>query len=258
MFFNLLQFEHLKNFKEINHFISTRSGGFSKGRYAELNLSFNVDDKPEYVIKNRKIVAKLLGISNAKLFFPNQCHTANIKIVDAKTSVSELEETDALLCNTPTVGIGVLAADCVPVIFFDKQKKVIGAAHAGWKGTVQLIAPKVVELMHIRFNSSPDDILIGIGPAISQEAYEIGSNVITAISGLFIGADKFLKFKNQNTEHAFVDLQMLNMQLLINHGVPAANIEVLRKCTFQSPELFFSARRDGFHCGRFGSVISII
>jgi polyphenol oxidase len=252
----LLYFKNLSTHNSLQHFVSTRNEGVSEGLFKSLNLSFKVNDLPENVVINRKILADRLGVAYEKLFFPDQCHTNTIKCVEHRSIAADFMETDALVTNCPGIALGVLAADCVPLVFFDPSEKVIAAAHAGWKGTVKLIVPGVIKMMHQQFHSNPADILVGIGPAISQANYEVDAPVIREVSKLFWGVNKFYK-PTDSEGHYLLDLQGLNRELLIREGVPGKNIEVMPVCTFENPKLFFSARRDGFNTGRFGSVIAL-
>lgn len=249
-------FNILEPFSEINHGIFTRQTGFSQNTYSSLNLSFNSGDEPEKVKKNRNIVAEFLKINSNKLFFPHQCHTANIQIVTHDTKLTDLDETDALICSEPGLAIGILAADCVPMLFYDAEKKIIAAAHAGWRGTIKKIGNYVLEKLITEFNSRPEDIYIGIGPAISQKNYEVGEEVLQEVNKISNLASDYIS-QSINTGHAFLNLQGLNKHLIEQAGIQGKNIEIMNFCTYDNPEYFFSARRDGFYSGRFGSVICL-
>jgi YfiH family protein len=219
-----------------------------------MNLSYKVGDDKESVTKNRNEVATYFQLNPEKLVFPDQCHTNHVKIVDSNSVLSDFENTDALITQLKNTGIGVLAADCVPVAFYNPKRKIIAVAHAGWKGTVSRIVQNVVIEMSHTFSCQSKDIHIGIGPAISQKNYEVGEDVVTEIMKL--GADKkdFLKYNHDHTK-ANPDLQEINRRLLIEAGILPENIEIMKLCTHENAGIFFSARRDGFHCGRFGLVI---
>jgi polyphenol oxidase len=252
----VFQFKNLSSFAAINHFITTREGGSSAGNYSGLNLSLHVNDNPNTVEINRNYVAQQLAVETKLLFFPEQCHTANVKCLGKPVLAGDLKVTDALITDVPGIGIGVLAADCVPVLFFDPRNKVIAAAHAGWKGTVKLIVKEVIGTMVNRYGSDPSLILAGIGPAISQTNYEVDSSVIEQVENVVDKSGCFYNF-SKNKGHYLLNLQALNYKLLVDAGLQEHNIEVLPLCTYANPDLFFSARRDGFFTGRFGSVICI-
>jgi polyphenol oxidase len=248
-------FSNLAQYHSVQHFVTTRLGGTSKGSFESMNLSFKVGDDIENVQDNRRIVAGKIGVEPQNIFFPDQCHTANIKTISL-SHIPDLSETDALITAEKNIAIGVMAADCIPILFFDPVKKVIAAAHAGWKGSVQRIAAKVVETMKSDYNSNPSGIIVGIGSGISQKNYEVDEPVISAVNSTIENPTRFY-FPTSAKGKFLLDLKELNKQLLISAGINDSNIEVMDICTFESDVLFYSARRDGFHTGRFGAIIKL-
>ena len=251
-----IKFSSLNNLNGFSCEVFHRNSGFSKGKYESLNLSYKVGDSVEDVTNNRKLIDDKLKIAAQNLYFPDQCHTNHVKIIDKYTTGDDLMETDALITNRKDLGIGVLAADCVPVVFYDPIRKVIAVAHAGWKGTVKRIVQKVVSSMVQNFSCSPEDILVGIGPAISQKNYEVGDEVFQEVLNLGAEFQDYLLFNPGKTK-AHLDLQGTNQRLLLNSGIQGKNMDVLRICTFENSTLLFSARRDGFSSGRFGLVATM-
>jgi polyphenol oxidase len=249
-------FTIFEKFQNIRCEVISRKGGFSEGAYASMNLSFMGGDCLENTIKNRERLAQYFQLKPDSLFFPEQRHTNNVKIVDEYTVVKDLNETDALITNKKEIGIGVLAADCVPIVFYDPIQQVVAVAHAGWRGTVNRIVEKVVVVMVQKYSSRQKDLLVGIGPCISQKIYEVGNDVIKKVVKLGDSYERFLVFTSGETK-ALLDLQGVNKKLLENIGVIGKNIELIPICTFETPEFFFSARRDGFASGRFGLVIAL-
>lgn len=239
----------------VKHFVSSRVGGVSVGKYASLNLSLQSGDTIENVLENRSRIAAHFKIKPDNLVLPLQEHTNNVVAIKGEKK-PDLSATDGLITNSPNICIGVLAADCVPILLFDPVQKVVGALHAGWKGTVQNIVGVAVEKMISRFKCLPESILAGIGPSISQKNYETGAEVIEKVAEL-VGNTKPYICNEQPTGKACLDLWKLNRQLLVNVGVQAANIELAGVCTYDNEANYFSARRDGFHSGRFGSFIMI-
>ncbi len=245
-------FKIYKDFENIQCEIFCRTGGYSSGKYKSLNLSYKVDDDEQHVDMNRYLVSEMLGLLPETVFFPDQCHTANISIVEKKTI--NLKETDALITDKKGIAIGVLAADCVPVVFYDPLRNIVAVAHAGWKGTVKGIVRNVVEKMVEVFKCKPKNIISGIGPAISQKNYEVGNEVVQEV--LKLGND-YSRFVNQVMDKKYLDLKGVNKQILLNAGLMEENIEINPLCTFDNPDIFYSARRDGFSCGRFGTLITL-
>ena len=135
--------------KEIFHFVSTRTGGYSRSPYGSLNLGFHVGDGPDIVLKNREKLALETGIPLRSFVTVKQVHGNHVKVIKEKTQENsfvyhkeEIDEADAMVSDIKGICLVIFLADCVPIVFFDSFKKVIGLAHAGWKGTIQSIAKK--------------------------------------------------------------------------------------------------------------------
>ncbi len=250
----LLQFESLLNYKDIAHFSTTRTGGFSKNHLAGFNLGYTVGDEPKIVSQNLKLLAGVLAIEKEQMVFPKQTHSANIGIV--KNSSDTFLNTDALLTNIPGICIAIRTADCVPVLLFDPVQKVVAAIHSGWKGTIQKIAQRTIKLMQQKFGTNPQNIIAGIGPSIGPDVYEIGAEVVEKFTAEF-DQNQIIK-PIQDSGKAFLNLWEANKQILIRADVPESQIEIAEMCTYSHPELFYSARRDGVKCGRLASGIMIV
>jgi YfiH family protein len=256
---SVLQFANLSEFPELLHFSTIRMDGCSVDNYSSLNLGFNSGDLPGNVIENRNILCVALGIYPDKLVFPKQTHTATSKTISADFFDLDIEEkkhflneTDAVITNLKGVCIAIKTADCVPVLLFDRKRKVVAAVHAGWRGTVQDIVSITIHKMVEVFGSAPGDLFAGIGPSISPKVYEVGEEVWNKFSPEFY----------QPTNPAKVDKRLINLwnanyHQLIKAGVPADQIEVARICTFSDTDRFFSARRDGLKTGRMATGIMI-
>jgi len=167
-----------------------------------------------------------------------------------------LADTDALITNQPGLFVCVQTADCVPVLLYDPQKKVVAAIHAGWKGTVSKIVLKTVQKMTNQFGCQPSDIMAGIGPSIHMHAYEVGPEVVEAIVANFSNSPALLK-PSINAGRAYLDLWEANQTALMEAGIPEENIEVMGLCSFEHADLFYSARRDGADTGRMVSGIRL-
>jgi YfiH family protein len=254
---HILTFKHFSKFSEINHGITTRKGGISPSVYSSLNLSYSVADSYENVKKNRQLLSEYFGLKHANLIFPNQCHSSNICVISKRNyGMIILDNTDALICSDENIAIGVLAADCYPLLFFDRVNKVIAAAHAGWRGTVNEICRKVISKLKSDFNSSAENIYVGIGPGISQNQYEVDEKVVREIKKLDVELEMVLQQSN-NDGHFLLNLAELNKLLILTEGIPEDHIELMNLCTYNNPNLFFSARRDGFETGRTAAVIKL-
>ena len=178
---SIFRFRNLSKQGGVDHFVSTRIGGLSLPPCESLNLGFHVGDSPETVLKNRERLAANVEIPLSDFTLARQIHSGTVTIVTeqmrgygAADLNTAIEETDAMVTAVPRLCLAVLSADCVPLLFFDPQKRVVGAVHAGWRGCVKLIARKTVEILQQEFNCKPTDLLVGIGPSIGPCHYEIG------------------------------------------------------------------------------------
>lgn len=251
------RFEHLTERAELLHFTTYRYGGVSKANYSSLNVGFNSGDEKEQVVDNRKALCDHLDIPVDRLIFPGQTHSATVKVIDEQFfelnnsgRTSFLAETDALITAMKQVCISVKTADCVPILLYDPVRQVAAAVHAGWRGTVQYITKLTIEKMKAGFNCKADDILVGIGPSISPDVYEVGEEVWRQFNSQFFT-------KNGIEGKRLLDLWEANRYQLIHAGVKSANIMISGLCTFSNKELFFSARRDGAKTGRMASGVMI-
>lgn len=257
-------FQNLLECKEICHFVSTRIGGFSSPPYDSLNLGLHVGDHPETVLKNRKLIASALNIPLGNFTIAKQIHDCNVEIItddlrgsgvfDCNTAV---KAADAMVTDTPDICLMVFQADCVPVLFFDVKKKVIGVAHAGWKGTVLGVTQNTIKVFMEKYKCLPENILVGIGPSIGPCCYEVGSEVIDRFENVFL--DKRGRVGNEISRgKGYLNLWEANKAQLLRMGIPEKNIEVAGICTFCNHTLFYSYRQGGNETGRFAAGIMLI
>lgn len=261
---NLLQFESFNKIESLFHFTTTVVGGISKNNYATFNLGIHSGDEVDSVLENQRRLAKIIDIEKKHIITPYQLHGDKIQIIDNEfLSKSDLEQTsllhgvDAIITNQHNICIGVFTADCVPVLLYDPILKVLGAVHAGWRGTVSQIVKKTVTEMNRHFGCKPENIRAGIGPSISAEHFEVGSDVVESFieAGFMINS---IAYENQNTGKTHIDLCFANELLLTHAGILYEHTEVANLCTYDNPSLFFSARRQGIKSGRMftGAIIS--
>lgn len=259
----MLGYELLSAFPNISHFVTTRQGGYSKGMYATFNCSpFSGDDESD-VLHNQQLLCSTLPQKPDRLIIPRQVHGTEIAVIDhrfACLTVPEQEQVlsgmDAVVSNLPGYAVCVSTADCVPILLYDKKNKVVAAVHAGWRGTVEKILSRTIDLMYRRFNTSGNDLYACIGPSISPDAFEVGDEVHEAF--LQKGFDmQRIAFRKEETEKYHIDLWQANRSQLEEYGVPARQIECAGICTYKEHERFFSARRLGILSGRILSGIMI-
>ncbi|MCE5205533.1 MAG: peptidoglycan editing factor PgeF [Porphyromonadaceae bacterium] len=255
---NLLQFCLLKEEKEIEHFSTTRPGGVSNGTYASFNMGNFSDDNPINIHENRQILARMFYTEMERFIIPHQTHGSRVLVIDEAflaldqaAAIETMYGVDATITSKKGIFLCVTTADCIPIVLYDKKRAVIAAIHAGWRGTQGRIVEKTIEEMNRRYNSSPADILAGIGPGISQIHYEVGDEVADAFSrGGFDLSDEAVAFRKNPSSKWHLDLKEINRRELLRLGVSEENIEKSDLCTFEREELFFSARRQTQHSGR--------
>ncbi|MCS6795460.1 MAG: peptidoglycan editing factor PgeF [Raineya sp.] len=260
----ILQFQKIAQFHNIKHFVSTRQGGISNAPFDSLNLGFGTADLPENVVQNRKILAETTQMPLENWCVPRQTHSDNILCISplergkgAFSRNNALPDTDGLLTKHKHIALVVQSADCVCSLYYDMEKNVIGAAHAGWRGTLKLLPQKMIQTMQKEFDSKPENIWVGIAPCISVEMYEVGEDVVSQVDKVFGTREKFLEW-NKNSGKYHFNLRYAHLFQLQEAGVLMENIEVMPKCTYTEKDLFFSARRDKDQTGRFGAGIMMI
>jgi hypothetical protein len=253
-------FEKLLAHKEVGHFISTRRGGHSAPPYDSLNLSFNVGDDSQKVLRNRRLLASTLGFTLARLTTCKQVHGSEVKIVTSSGDEDDLHKSihgaDAMITQVPELCLMILVADCVPLILYDPARRAVGLVHAGWKGTLGAIGEKTVRALERAFGSTPSEMVAGIGPSIGPCCYEVGPDVALQFKEIFGDeADGILRASSQGRSH--FDLWAANLRQLVHAGIPEKNIEVARTCTCHHGGDFFSHRREVGKTGRFGVGVLI-
>lgn len=260
----VLFFENLLCHPGISHFVSTRGSGYSKPPFDFLNLGFHVGDSPDDVLKNRRRLAGALEMSLAQFTIAQQVHSGAVSIISkelggkgCRNHEEAVGDTDAMVTDVPGICLMILVADCVPILFFDPSKRVIGAAHAGWRGTIQCIAQNTVMAMERAFGSLPEDIVVGIGPSIGPCCYRVGPDVISRFRKAFHGTEKLILNPSPHGE-GYLDLWQANIKQLLKIGVKREHIELAGICTCHRPDLFFSYRQQQGTTGRFAAGIMLV
>jgi len=248
----LWQFDSLSREQGVRHFVSDRH---SFRTDEEFTLSYSSTPDREAVRQNRARVAMAMGVDAAHLFMPSQVHKTNIVRVTPHTTTVELMETDALVTNARGVCIAVMSADCVPILLYDRKHRATAAIHSGWRGTVARILDKTLQYMASEFGTQGADLLACIGPSVSQESYEVGSEVVEAVREAFGKAATQLMIP-QAENKARLDLWRANSLQLETFGVPPSQIEVANLCTVIHNDAFFSARKGD--SGRFAAGIALV
>lgn len=217
-----------------------RRGGRSAGPYATLNLAFGVGDDPQSVKDNLCDMKKAVGIHDQRMVTMKQVHRDGILEVRDK-QLKQAGEADGMVTVEQEVYLGVLTADCVPVLFMVPERRIAAVAHAGWRGTLAGIAPKLVGYLGERYGVSPSSIEVALGPSIGPCCYEIGSDVSVPVSRWWPAlADQTVQSRDGKT---FLDLRVLNRLQLEGAGVDGDRIYHVGPCTSCAGDDFFSYRR---------------
>jgi YfiH family protein len=249
----LIKSKILIQFKGIEHAFFNRLGGKSTGIFKSLNCGPGSSDTQKNIKKNLKVVGNKINAKSKKIILLNQVHSNNFHYISKHADLSNKFVGDALVTDKRNVPIAVLTADCAPILIYDKNRGMIAAIHAGWKGAYKNIIKKVVKFM-IKKGCSSKDIIAAIGPCISSSNYEIKED----FKKKFIDKDKnniifFKKTKNKNyfnlNKYIYFQLESLNIK----------KIDIINKDTFNAKNNFFSARRSiSRNESDYGRNISII
>lgn len=246
-----------------------RRGGIGQSPYDSLNLAYHVGDDPAMVIENRRQLAKELDFSPESWTCGEQVHGTNVAIVrenDRGKGYSDrssaFQNTDGLVTNVKGVLLTSFYADCVPLYFLDPVNRVIGLAHAGWKGTVGRIAEAVIETMENEYDSLRSDILTAIGPSIGKCCYEVDEVVMSKVREAIsitesAWIDRNLFEPSRNDDRTMLNLKELNRIIMIEAGILPTHIECTRWCTSCHPDKFFSYREQNGVTGRMASFIGM-
>ena len=222
----------------VRHAFFTRRGGVSEGSYASLNCGFGSGDRAESVAANRRRAMERLALSGDDLVTVRQTHSADVAVVEAPWTPAQAPGADALVTRAPGVALGVLTADCAPVLFADAEAGVIGAAHAGWRGGLAGILEATVEAM-TGLGARARGIVAGIGPCIHQQSYEVGPEFQAAFVGEEAANADF--FAPGDGDRRLFDLPGYLERRLA--GIGLAAVERLAHDTRGEEDLFFSYRR---------------
>ena len=260
----LLSFDAWKDFSDIRHCFTTRGGGVSTGIYASLNFRRDADDSEDNIQENFRRLARFFNTTSDRVVCAKQTHTANVRLVteaDAgKGTVRKRDYTDidGLVTNEKKLVLFTSHADCVPLYFYDPIKRVIGLSHSGWRGSVQEIGKKTVELMVGAYGSDPSDIYAAIGPSICADCYEVSRDVADEVKKLFDGSEENSVIRPGAAEGRYqLDLWELNRRILLRAGIRKERITVGNLCTCCNPGELFSHRATSGKRGNLGAAIML-
>ncbi len=289
-----LQFSHFLQFPDLIHASFTRLGGYSKTPYRGLNVSYSIGDDFENVLRNRLLALKALQIQAYPCATLWMVHGAEVATLDMEPwddwrtdwphrsyqidqheliwTTKPRRKADALITRHRGVALAMSSADCAPLLFYDPVERVLGLAHAGWRGTARGIAAITIHAMGEQFGCSPNNIRVGIGPSIGPCCYEVSEEV----RGHFMGQRAFdpdpakANYRKLIRESAVfnmkrihghdslrLDLWETNRNQLLMAGVLPGHIESSEVCTSCKKEHFFSHRAEYGKAGRFPTILAL-
>lgn len=239
--------------KNVLNAVFTRQGGVSPEPWTSLNMSISVGDEPARVAENRAQAFTALGRNPASFRDVWLVHGTDVVFADSPLPPDESPKADILFTDRPEVTLLMRFADCVPLLFHDPRKNVIGMAHAGWMGTVKGVAEVSIHAMRERYGSNPQDVIVGIGPSIGADHYEIGEEVAAQFHAQYgAGAEKILRERDGGT---YLDLWTANALQLQKAGVEQIQISGL--CTACHLDDWYSHRAEHGKTGRFGALMAM-
>lgn len=237
------------------HCFTTRFGGVSTGALSSMNIAMKLDETPEHVTENFRILGSVLGFGIDDLVLTRQTHTDWVRPITRSDCNGcfhrDYPECDALVTNDPSVALTIFTADCTPILFHDPVTGAVGAAHAGWRGTAAGIAAKTVEAMVREYGCRPENIRAAIGPNLSKCCFETDADVPDAMIAAL--GDDARPFIEQRGEKFHVDLKQINALWLKKAGV--RHIEISGACTMCQPDRFWSHRVTKGIRGSQGAII---
>jgi len=234
----LIKSKKLSKYKTIRHGFFNKKGGLSKGIYKSLNCGIGSSGKKKNINRNLKIACSKISSSYEKLILLHQIHSNKFYFLNKNYKKNKRKLIgDALITNKKKLIIGVLTADCAPILIYDKDRKIISAIHAGWKGAYKGIIKKVIKFL-IKNGSESKNLVASIGPCISQKSYEIKND----FKAKFLKQHKknqifFKKIKNKTyfslNKYIYYQLRSLGLK----------KIDIIDRDTYNQKNNFFSARR---------------
>lgn len=225
------------------------------GNYAAFNVTHYCGDDPLRVARCRQWLAAQLGINEPQIIVPRQTHSDHVRVITSSdldsVAGSGLDDVDAVVTTVPGICVGVSTADCVPILLYDRERRVVAAVHAGWRGTAKGIVGRTIEVIGHDTGVSPAELFAVIGPSISATAYEVGEEVASqfATPGAVV--------RRPEWPRPHLDLWAANCYQLEQAGLPLNHIDIAGICTYAHADTFFSARRLGIQSGRIYTGILI-
>ena len=244
----------LKKYKNLNHCFFSRKNGFSKGLYKSLNCGLGSGDIKNDILKNLEHVSLKIGCKKNHLITLNQKHSNKVIFFDNEKHIKNKLEGDAIVTVLKNIGISILSADCAPIFFYDPIKKIIGCAHAGWKGALNGIIESTVKKFNT-LNSNNNDLIAVVGPCIEKKNYQVEKDFLNKFISKDVNNGKF--FERISDKKYLFDLRSFINKKILQLNIN--NIDNIEKDTFSEKEFFYSYRRSCINKEKdYGRSISVI
>jgi YfiH family protein len=222
----------------VRHAFFTREGGVSQGIYTSLNGGLGSSDNPDHVRENRRRMAQSLDVVPERFLTVFQIHSPDVALATAPWSEDTRPRADAMVTSTPGLALGITTADCGPVLFVDPKARVIGAAHAGWKGAFGGVLEATIAAME-NLGATRGNLVVAVGPLIRQPSYEVGIEFVARFTEAAPANARFF-VPSARPDHAMFDLAGYIRARLTDAGIQT--IDDIGLCTYADPR-FFSYRR---------------
>ena len=256
-----ITFPSLSRYPELFHLFTTRLGGVSEGPYTSLNLGLGSDDTRNNIQQNYEILSNALSLDLDKIVRGYQTHTINIRAVSEENKGKlwaerpEFMDVDGLITDQIDIALMTFHADCIPIYYYDPVKKVIGMAHAGWRGTLANMAGAMTNRMVQEFGSDPADLVAVVGPSLGQCCFEVDPDVAEEFLSANSAYEEYVGEKWKEKYH--IDLWGITKFQLQESGLAPQNVEISGLCTKCHQDLFFSHRGQKGESGRMVGMIML-
>ena len=244
----------LKKFKNLKHIFFSKKNGFSNGIYKSLNCGVGSNDKKINVLKNIKYVTKKMGCKKNSLITLKQVHSSKVIYFKSYSNIKNRLRGDAIVTKVKNIPIGILTADCVPILLYEPQKEIIGCIHSGWKGAFNGVIKNTIHKFK-KLNSNLSELIVAVGPCIGKKSYEVKKDFYQKFIKKNLKNKIFFR-KNSKNNYNFNLRYFVNNELS-NLGVK--NIENINLDTFKEKNFFYSYRRSRVNGEKdYGRCISVI
>ena len=262
-----LTFPQLDQYPELAHLFTTRCGGVSTGEKTSWNFGKGPDETWDNILENYRILGEIIGCDRSRMVRTDQTHTANVLAVTEEhlgmgiLREREYTNIDGLVTNLKGVTLITSHGDCNALFFYDPVKQVIGQAHSGWKGTLKEIGAEVIRVMKDEYGSKPENLLVGIGPALCQDCFEVDEDVAQMFYEknpewrklAYVIDTSVCSETGETRRKHYIDLKGIMRDTLTGNGVKSENIFDMQLCSKCRPDLFYSYRRQK---GMNGNMVS--